>query len=277
MHENHPFTEEEYPTYLFGMNNFNGYATAFRSELSLDYWAAYKYQNNIFTNRIYDGYTDPEHSMWWTTMAWYNRLYRTGKADGFIDMEIYTQSQEQYDVKCARGQYLGLYNIKSSFYNSSVRNDPDTLKGYGTVPSAGNNLYTNVYQLLGNGSLYMWFISANSPHKEEALGLFNLMCDPDFLREFFLGRRGVTWDIDADGVPVMTEYGREQLTAYSTGNAGEDNYFVRWGGFSRLPGNWPLLRDNVIHPDGYAIDFASVSREYALATMSNNISLDTPP
>ena len=44
MHENHPYTEEGYPTYLFGTNALDGYETAFRSELDLDYWAAYKYQ-----------------------------------------------------------------------------------------------------------------------------------------------------------------------------------------------------------------------------------------
>ena len=274
MHANHPFTEEGYPTYLFGTSNFSGYSTAFRAEVSLDYWAAYKYQNNIFTNEVFDGYTDTAHSMWWSTMAWYNRLYRAGREDGSFDMDIFTQSEEQYETKCARGQYLGLHNVKSSLYSESVKKDPDTLTGYGTVPSAGMNLYTNVYQLLGNGSLYMWFISAGSPHREAALGLFNYMCDPDFLREFLLGRRGVTWDVDATGTPVMTDYGREQLTAYKTGNAPADNYYVRWGGFSMLPSNWPLLRDNAIHPDGYPLDFATISREYTAATMTNNISLD---
>ena len=36
MHENHPFTEEGYPTYLFGTHNYAGYCTAFRAEVSLD-------------------------------------------------------------------------------------------------------------------------------------------------------------------------------------------------------------------------------------------------
>ena len=52
MHKNHPFTEEGYPTYLYGTDNFSGYDTAFRSELSLDYWAPYRYQNNMFTNEV---------------------------------------------------------------------------------------------------------------------------------------------------------------------------------------------------------------------------------
>ena len=96
MHKNHPVTEDGYPTYLFGTHNFKGYTTAFRAELSLDYWAAYKYQNNIFTNEVFDGYTDVKHSMWWASTAWLNRLYRAGKADGSFDMEILTQSEEQY-------------------------------------------------------------------------------------------------------------------------------------------------------------------------------------
>ena len=274
MHEKHPYTEEGYPTYLFGSNNHAGYSTAFRAELSLDYWASYKYQNNIFTNEVFDGYTDPEHSMFWTSMAWFNKLYHAGKNNGSFDMDLFFQTSEQYETKCARGQYLGLHNGKDSLYNAKAAADPDTLSGYGTVPTAAANQYTNVYQPLGNGSKYMWFISANSPHKEQALKLFNFMLDPDLLRDLAVGEQGVTWEYDADGVPRMTEYGQEQMDAYRTGKAGPDNYFALRGTYSDLPGRWPLLRDNVTHPDGYSIDFYTISREYAAATMTNNISKD---
>ena len=274
MHANHPFTEEGYPTYLFGTNNHAGYSTAFRAEISLDYWAAYKYQNNIFTNEVFDGYTDPDHSMFWTSMAWFNKLYHAGKEDGSFDMDLFTQTSEQYETKCARGQYLGLHQGKDSLYRAKSAEDPDTLAGYGTVPTAAANQYTNVYQLLGNGSMYMWFISANSPHKEAALKLFNYMCDPDFLRQVAMGEKGVTWDYGADGVPRMNDYGREQMDAYVTGQAGPDNYFRKWGTYSQLPGRWPLLRDNVKHPDGYPLDCYTTTREYAAATMTNNISRD---
>ena len=274
MHANHPFTEDGYPTYLYGTEKPNGYETAFRTELSLDYWAAYQYQNNIFTNEIYDGYTDPAHSMWWTSMAWFNRLYQAGKEDGSFDMEIFTQTKEQYRLKRDRGQYLGLPAVNTSLYNEKKKEDPDTLSGYFAVPTDVTNLYTNVYQILGNGSAYMWFISANSQHKEEALRLFNYMCDPDFLREVCLGRKGVTWDYDADGVPRMTEYGQRELDAYKIGTAASDNYFARWGSFNDLPNNWPILRDNILHPDGYPLDFITTSREYGVASLSNNIARD---
>ena len=134
-------------------------------------------------------------------MAWENRLYRAGKADGSYDMELFTQSQEQFEAKAARGQYLGLHSVNNSLYNTMVKKDPDTLAGYSSVPTAATNYYTNVYQLLGNGSAYMWFISANTPHLKEALTLFNYMCDPDFLRELCMGRQGETWDYDENGVP----------------------------------------------------------------------------
>ncbi len=274
MHANHPFTEEGYPTYLFGIDNHTGYATAFRAGVDLDYWAAFKYQNNIFTNEIYDGYTDPAHSMWWTSMAWYNKLYHAGKDDGSFDMESFYQTLTQHDEKCARGQYLGLHNGKSTFYAASVKKDPETLAGYGTVPSAGMNYYTNVNQLLGNGSAYMWFISANSPHKEAALKLINFMADPYFLREAAVGRQGETWDYDEYGVPRMNEYGQAQLNEYMQGNPAPDNYYVQWGVFGGLTDRWPMLVKVAKHPDGYPLDFVTTTREYMISSMTNNISKD---
>ena len=274
MHENHPFTEEGYPTYLYGASSLDGYDTAFRSELDLDYWAAYKYQNNIFTNEIYDGYTDPKHSMWWTSMAWLNKLYRAGKADGSFDMDVFTHTWEQYRQKRSRGQYLGLPEVNDMLYKTKSQTDPETISGYSAVPGDWINIYTNVYQLMGNGSAYMWFISANSPHRETALKLFNYMCDPDFLREVCMGRRGETWDYDADGVPQMTEYGREQLDAFKMGTSDPSNYYVQWGSFGDLPNNWPILRDNMTHPDGYPLDFVTLTREYAAETMTNNLARD---
>ncbi len=274
MHANHPFTEDGYPTYLYGTSNFNGYDTAFRAELSLDYWVAYKYQNNIFTNEIYDGYTDLGHSMWWANKAWHNKLFRAGAADGSYDLDIFTQTTEQYYAKCARGQYMGMHSVRDDLYRESVKTNPETLAGYATVPTAAANYYTNVYQLLGNGSGYMWFISANTQNVEAALRLFNCMADPDIVRVMTLGEQGVTWDRDADGVPRMTEYGQAQLDAYKAGRADADNYYVRWGSFDKFPNNWPILRDNIKHPDGYLIDFATISREYKAATMTNRIYLD---
>jgi hypothetical protein len=100
------------------------------------------------------------------------------------------------------------------------------------------------------------------------------MYDPDFVRELTLGRKGETWDYDENGIPRMNEYGQQQLDAYRAGSTDPDNYYVKWGSFDIMPSNWPLLRDNSAHPDGYAVDFATINREYEAATMTNNIARD---
>ena len=82
---------------------------------------------------------------------------------------------------------MGLHSTQSTLYTESVQKDPDTLAGYVSVPVSAANYYTNVYQLLGNGSAYMWFISANIPHVEAALRFFNCMADPDIVRVMTLG------------------------------------------------------------------------------------------
>ena len=274
MQANHPFTEEGWPTYLYGTDNFMGYVVAFRTEYSQDYWTAYHYHNNIFTNEIYDGYVDVDHSIWWAAADWQRKLYLAGRDNGAYDMEIFTQTREEYDMKRKRGQYMGLPSSKALLYNTAVAEDSETISGYCTVPTAAMNYHTNLYKLLGNGSKYMWFISANSPHWKEALKLMNYMCDPTFVRECAVGQRGVTWDYNNNGEPQMNEYGKAQMDAFLTGDRTNDNYFYRWGGPNSLPNNWPILEENTLHLDGWPLDFYTLNREYARSTMTSNVSRD---
>ena len=48
-------------------------------------------------------------------MAWENKLYRAGKANGSYDMELFTQSQEQYDAKATRASISGCTPSKKTF------------------------------------------------------------------------------------------------------------------------------------------------------------------
>ncbi len=45
-------------------------------------------------------------------MEWENKLYRAGKEDGSYDLELFTQTLEQFDAKIVRGQYMGLHAVK---------------------------------------------------------------------------------------------------------------------------------------------------------------------
>ena len=141
MWKNHPVNESGDPNYIYGTDNFKGYDVAFRTYLSLDYWAAYKYQNNIFTNEIYDGYVDIEHSQWWKTLEWYWKLYHaTENAEGF-DMDLFTMTGDEFKVKREKGQYMGLHNGNDALYKASVASDPDSISGYCTIPDAPSNYF----------------------------------------------------------------------------------------------------------------------------------------
>ena len=269
MQANHPVTEDGYPTYLYGTSNFKGYDTAFRSYLCVDYWAAYQYQNNMFTNEIYDGFMDPAHSQWWASAKWINKLYNAGKDNGTFDMDLFTMTSDEFAVKRQRGQYMGLHNGNGDLLKDQIKKNPDSISGYCTIPCDASVYYTNVYQLMGNGSAYMGFISKNSPRKELALQFFNLMFDPDFLREVYLGEKGVTWDYDENGKPYMTEFGIAEI---EKGTKAEGDYFYN---YNEYPNNTLGLRDNMPHPvDGEPLKFYGNDRQYAIEHVTDNVAKD---
>lgn len=271
MQKNHPVTEDGYTTYLYGSSNFNGYDVAFHTDLSLDYWAKHRYQNNIFSNEVYDGYLDPDHSMAWAAIEWLNKVWRAGKDNGTFDEDLFTITTDEYKVKASRGQYMGLFQGRSELLKESVKKDPDSISGYCNIPDAPSNYYTNVYMLMGNGSKYMGFIYKDSPNWEAALKLYNCMYDPDYMRIAWIGEQGVSWDYDENGVPQMTEFGIQQLKEYSKDSSNKENYFYRC---CNDPYSILGLRNNVSHPDGYPLDFYTVSREYAIANTTDNVAKD---
>ena len=72
----------------------------------------------------------------------------------------------------------------------------------------------------------------------------------------------------------MNEYGQAQLDAFKAGSTDPENYYTNWGSFNSFPNNWPILRDNLTHPDGYPLDFVTLTREYGVRTMTDNIARD---
>lgn len=267
MQANHPTTDDGYPTYIYGTDNWRGYDTAFRRYMSLNYWGLYLYENNIFTNDVFDGYLDTEHSMWWSATEWYHKLYNAGKDNGTFDMDLFTQTNDEFKLKRDRGQYMGMHNGNDSLYNAEVVKNPDTLAGYVTIPDAPSNYYVNVNMIMGNGSMYMGFISKNSENYDLALQVINYFYSTDFMREAYMGEQGVTWDYDENGVPQMNEYGKEQFAASrDPSRNNESNYYYNLGG--RIT-NATGYNDNIIHPkDGYPLNFYTLSREYSVEHMN---------
>ena len=99
-------------------------------------------------------------------------------------MDLFTQTNDEFKLKRDRGQYMGMHNGNDSLYNAEVVKNPDTLAGYVTIPDAPSNYYVNVNMIMGNGSMYMGFISKNSENYDLALQVINYFYSTDFMQYY---------------------------------------------------------------------------------------------
>jgi hypothetical protein len=109
--------------------------------------------------------------------------------------------------------------------------------------------------LSGNYPSNFMFIPANGKNKEKALALLNELFDPDVAREMYSGKKGVYWDYDESGKPVITE---EALEIYASGK-------LPWNTSITLP--LTPYSSTSKHPDGQFYDLFA-SYEYRGRTLS---------
>lgn len=258
---NHPTTENGDKTILFGVDksftNLGGYRGAFSTSANVNHWANYQFKNNIFTNEVEDGYTDPENSRYWTDMKFYNKMYRMG----LWDEDNFTHSSDEYNAKVDKGQYCGIYYCSSNLYNAARKTDPDTISGYITIPSEGMNNYCNIQMLMGNAPSYYFFIWKDSKNIDIAMQFVNYMYDLDFLRWIYSGDQGETWDYDENGVARLTEQ------AMADRAAGTDYWTTGKGGHGMRSYSIMGYNPAVLGNDGYPLDL-KVSREAAVKSQT---------
>ena len=243
MQANHPTTESGKRTYGVGvesnLGDFGGYRASFTKAMGLSPWTfgGYKYANDFRTNDLYDGYTDLEHSTYWTDMAFYNKLYR----EGLFDEDCFTMTYDEYAAKMEDGTYMGLYFFDDSLYNAMRVKDPDTMAGYVAVPSEGAMSFANKVKVTGNLPSAYGFINAKTENWQTALAFYNALYDPDNARIYFCGIQGESWDYDENGVPYLFE---ETLQASREGK-------LEWK--APLTALMPYT-DTGRHTDGYYYD-----------------------
>lgn len=252
MQKNHPTTEDGKETYAMGvygnLKNMGGYRASWLTDVAINLWSStYFFKASLYDNQLINCYTNTERSSYWKDMEFYNKVYRAGQ----FDMDIFTMSGDEYDAKVAEGRYMGIYYGDDALYDNEVKKNPETLAAYVVVPSSGSILYSDVMLMMGNAPTYHAFINANSKNKELAMKFYNEMYDPDFNREMYSGEKGVNWDYDANGVPVMTDE-----TIQKIADSAED--FTGVGYHSRDP-YLTAYNPSCLHPDGYALDLLEES------------------
>ncbi len=253
MVKNHPTDENGNPNWAYGPNkslrDMGGYRAAFLKHVGVNLWSTpYFYKNDILTNHLINGYTDIEHSLYWNDMRFQNKLYR----NGVYNMEVFTMDGDEYGTLKDEGRFMGLHFVDDDLNTNARKTDPESLAAYVVIPSNNTWLYADVNLMLGNSPAYYQIINATSPNKELAMQFINNFYDPDFVREWKVGKQGETWDY-VDGVPTMKPEYLQKIADY-------DEDFVRNRGYHRASGTVVGYMGSDLHPDGYQIDL-SMTRE----------------
>ena len=258
MLENHPTDEDGNQMWAYGVNrslrDMGGYFSSFQKDKGVNLWStAYLYKADIITNKLVNCYSDVARSTYWSDMKFQNMLYRR---DAY-NMDVFTMDSDEFNAMTIEGRFMGVHYVENEFYRNSIKEDPNSLAAYVVIPSDSTWLYADVNLMLGNAPAYYTFINKNSPNKELALKLWNNMYDPDFIREWAIGKQGESWDY-VDGVPVMKPEYMEKLAAY-------DAEFCDKRGYGRVSYYVAGLMPTTLHPDGYLINL-TMTAENALAS-----------
>lgn len=245
----HPIDANGNPTWAYGVNkslrDMGGYRASFLNDVAVNLWSTpYLYRNNVITNHLVNGYTDVAHSCYWADIRFQNKLVR----NGVYNMEVFTMDDDEFYSLIAEGRFMGLHYVDDALINESRKTDPNSLAAYVVIPSSNTWLYADVNLMLGNSPAYYQIINATSPNKELAMQFINHFYDPDFVREWKVGKQGESWDY-IDSVPTMKPEYLEKI-------ASRDEEFVVNRGYARANGTIVGYAGSALHPDGYQIDLS---------------------
>jgi len=133
-------------------------------------------------------------------LRWHNALYQMG----LYDPDAMTQTWDGFSEKIRNGAVMfTLMEWMGSAFNVTENTSQDKMML--AVPA--NDQKNIVYGLNIYGGNRVWAIGANSAHPELAMEIINWFCTPEGVLTESLGPKGVTWDIDRNGEPYMTELG----------------------------------------------------------------------
>ena len=134
------------------------------------------------------------------------KWFFTANQMGLLDPDSLTMTWGGYQERAAAGRmYFSYWDWGVSSYNTAERQ----AAGIGFRPVFPANYgaeYTGDDPI---GGTWTWAIPKNSRYPERVAEYLDLMCDPDKLFILANGPEGVTFEMNADGLPEMTDFGKE--------------------------------------------------------------------
>lgn len=194
----YPQTEEGLPVYAMSVYNDLGlHGWTMRGLLDKGYATLdgnCMYLIDVIKNESkHNVYQADDETPFWSDMKFYNKLWK----EGLLDPDCFITKGEDMKDKYAKGQYLGtVVNwYDGDFYTNNSKEDPNTLKGFITLPSYMG--WTNATYRAGWADK-LFFVSSHSKNIERTVSLLNYFHTNEFARLATSGVEGVHWET-ADG------------------------------------------------------------------------------
>ncbi len=172
-----------YPLYVQGGNSTVG---CYGLEEMLMNFLAIPYEKD---GKVYDRYADPEYIRWLKT---FRRAYEMN----LITMEFFVDTAPQVEQKINNADYFCMiqeWTGVAASIPSMSKDDPDIVYMAVDGPSNSRLEPARVYA----GSMTGWlpvFISKNCSKADRAIRFLSYWASEEGQRDFFLGRKGETWD-----------------------------------------------------------------------------------
>lgn len=210
-------------------------------------WGGSMYMSSWSDTTLYNGYTDMDHSAYWTAMKFFNKCWR----EGLLDPDSFIMTGPELQAKYAANRYVAAVPYEGTqIYSEAQKKDPDTLMGIVSIPSPAAFVFADKLMLTGNMPSDNIYVNAKGNNIENALKVIDFFHDPDVIRTCYNGRKGVDWDYDENGVPYLTEKALSDIDTYGKGS---DEYFANTGIIGQLT-EWTIYQGSAKHPDGYPFD-----------------------
>jgi multiple sugar transport system substrate-binding protein/putative aldouronate transport system substrate-binding protein len=133
-------------------------------------------------------------------LKFYNSLHQLG----LYDPDSMTQDWNNLVEKYKNGAAMfNIFEWIAGYFNTDEHKD----MGKMMMPVAANDQINLADGLSIYGKNRVWAIGANSNHPELCMEIINWLCTPEGVLTYNYGPKGVTWDIDENGDPYMTELG----------------------------------------------------------------------
>lgn len=156
---------------------------------------------NVETGEYQDALKDG--GMYLRSLKFYNTLYQKGLLDPDSMTQTSDDMTEDYKTGAA---FFNIFDwMGSGLYNAEEHKK----EGKAMMPLAAADQKNIAYGLNMNGNNRVWTIGAKTQYPELCMAIINWLSTPEGVMTNHYGPKGVTWDYDKDGKPILTELGEK--------------------------------------------------------------------